>query len=350
MDLLTIGAFAKATGLSAKALRFYDQLGLLRPAAVDSSNGYRYYHPDQLLQARTISRLREIEMPLADIRRVVALAPTAAAAEVAAYWEQVLAETTARGQRAALLIEELSGRSTLMTTLALRYAARTATGPNRSSNEDAVHADGRVLAVADGMRGSNGAAASTAAVTALAGTGQHTDGMLDALAAAVGIAHRAVRDIAADDPEGQAVTTVTALLQADDRIGVAHIGDTRIYLLRDGELRQLTRDHSYVQLLVDAGQLSPAEAENHPKRALLARALTEGAAVQPDLSIHPIQAGDRFLLCSDGLYTALPTAELHSTLRSTAGPDQVADKLMGRADEAGATDNISCIVADIIPA
>ncbi|HEX5542705.1 MAG TPA: MerR family transcriptional regulator, partial [Micromonospora sp.] len=293
MDLLTIGTFAKATGLSAKALRLYDQLGLLHPAAVDSNNGYRYYHPGQAPQARTIARLREIGMPLADIRRVVALAPAAAAAEVAAYWEQVLAETAVRGHRAALLIEDLSGRSTFMTTLALRHAARTATGPNRTSNEDAVHADGRVLAVADGMRGSNGAAASTAAVTALAAAGQQSGGVLDALASAVDVAHRAVREIAADDPEGQAVTTITALVQADDRVGVVHIGDTRLYLLRDGELRQLTRDHSYVQLLVDAGQLSPAEAQNHPQRALLARALTEGAAVQPDLSIHPIQAGDR---------------------------------------------------------
>ncbi|TYB51243.1 MerR family transcriptional regulator [Nonomuraea sp. PA05] len=355
MRLLTIGAFARAARLSPKALRLYDELGLLRPAAVDGESGYRFYDPAQLERARLIAWLRRLGMPLARIRKVCDLPADAAAGEIAAYWEQVLAETAARGELATFLVDYLSGRGSTVeetaTLLGIRYAARSDSGLGRTSNEDTAYAGPRLLAVADGVRGSSGDLASAAAVEALKPLETMTvpaEDLLGALADAVGDADRALREIAASAPSGEAVTTLTALLWSGSRLALVHIGDTRAYLVRDGELFQITHDHTYVQALVDEGRLTAEEAASHPRRALLARALMGAGGARPQLALHDAAAGDRYLLCSDGLSAVVAASSLREVLTGDAAPQEVLDELVERAYAAGAPDNIACVVADVV--
>ena len=343
MELLTIGAFARESGLSAKALRLYDDLGLLRPAAVDAASGYRYYAPEQLDRARLIARLRRLDMPLARIHEVCDLPPAAAAEAVAEFRAGLQADAASRAREADLLVEMLTGRSTTMTTLIFRSAARSEIGLVRETNEDVAYADDRLLAVADGMGGlPRGHEASEAAVAALkeAGTkdaGSLTEGMAEA--------HRAVEALADDD--GRPCTTLTALVRADDRIGLAHIGDTRAYLLRNGDLFRLTQDHSYVQMLVDAGKIGAGEAADHPKRPVLMKALGAGGG-EADISLRAMLAGDRYLLCSDGLWDAVPAAEVAEALPG-GDPAEAVDRLIALAYEHGAPDNVAVVVADVVP-
>jgi len=346
VGLLTIGAFAQAARLTPKALRLYDALGLLPPAAVDPESGYRLYEPAQLEQARLISRLRRIGMPLAEIRTVCGLDPAAAAKAITAYWQRVSADTEARGQLATLLVDDLSGGGTTMSgSVSFRSAVRCETGAGRDSNEDAAYASERLLAVADGMRGPGGAAASAAAVDAVKLAESAAD-PLSALAAAVNEADRAVREAATD--EHQPITTLTAIVCAGSRLALVHVGDTRAYLLRDGELTQLTQDHTYVQTLVDQGKLRPEEAAVHPQRALLVRALgASGQQVEIDLALRTALAGDRYLLCSDGLSAVVDRAALRDALTAAADSEQAVQRLIERAYALGAPDNIACVVADV---
>jgi protein phosphatase len=207
-----------------------------------------------------------------------------------------------------------------------------------------------VLAVADGVGGGAGARASAAAVDALkpleAGAVPAGE-LLAALAAAVADAERAVRDIAAG-AEGEAVTTLTAMVFAEAHVALVHIGDTRAYVLRGGELSRLTADHTWVQSLVDEGRLSPAEADSHPQRALLVRAITGRGGHRPDLSLHDVAAGDRYLLCSDGLTRTVPTEAVEAVLTAGTEPDEAVDRLIALAHEVGAPDNVACVVADAV--
>ncbi|AEV85485.1 regulatory protein [Actinoplanes sp. SE50] len=353
MELLTIGAFARAARLTPKALRLYDEVGLLPPRAVDPESGYRFYHPDQLDRARLIARLRRIGMPLAGIRTVSDLEPGAAADAVTAYWRQVTADTAARAHHVARLVQHLSQEGVTMpnthSTPAIRYAVRCDQGHVRDTNEDVAHADDRLLAVADGTRGS-GAAASAAAVDALKSldpAGRPAAELLALLAATVDGVDRAIR--ATGTADDRPATTLTALLFAGPRLALVHIGDTRAYLLRGGELTQLTQDHTWVQSQVAAGRLSPAQAATHPQRALLTRALGGGPQpVEADLALRTVQAGDRYLLCSDGLSAVIGHDDLHTTLTETATPEPAVDRLIDLAHAAGAPDNIACLIADVI--
>nr|WP_204341716.1 MerR family transcriptional regulator [Micromonospora terminaliae] len=348
--MLTIGAFARAARLTPKALRLYDELGLLPPAAVDPHSGYRYYAPAQLDRARLIAALRRAGMPLAEIQAVCGLPPDAAAEAVDAWWRRVSADTAARGRAVALLVEQLTERGTTMSETTFRYATRCETGTVRDSNEDTVYASGSLLAVADGMRGLGGAAASTAAVDALRPlepADEPATELLAALADAVDAADRAVRAHATD--AHQPVTTLTAILRRGTRLGLVHVGDTRAYLLRGGELSRLTQDHTYVQSLVDQGRLTPAEALAHPQRALLARALGAGE-VEADLALRTALAGDRYLLCSDGLAAVVEPEALHAALAGADDPETAVGRLVDLAYEAGAPDNIACVVADLVEA
>ncbi|TDC40957.1 MerR family transcriptional regulator [Micromonospora sp. KC213] len=170
-QLWTIGAFARAARLTPKALRLYDELGLLPPAAVDPDSGYRLYDPRQLPRAGLIAELRRIGMPLAEVRAVCDLEPAAAAEAVRAYWRQVNVDTAQRGRLAALLVHDLSARGAAMSepkpALTVRHAAGCDIGAGRDSNEDAVYASERLLTVADGMHGPGGAAASAAVIDAV---------------------------------------------------------------------------------------------------------------------------------------------------------------------------------------
>jgi protein phosphatase len=336
VELLTIGAFARQARLSPKALRLYDGLGLLSPAAVDAESGYRYYHPAQLERARLVSQLRKVGMPLARIREVIDLPPTAAAKAIEAYWAEIEADTAERGELAAFLVDVLSGRGKIMSALGLRYAARTDAGHGRDSNEDFAYAGSNLLAVADGMRGHAGVG--EAAVGALSARENFDLGELATMATEAG------RAVAARD--GESITTLTALVWDGSRVGVLHIGDTRAYLLRHGVLARLTQDHSYVQQLVDEGSLAAGEAQSHPQRALLVRAL--GARGEADLSLRTAIAGDRYLLCSDGLWSVVDDEQLRDALAAGGDPEQTVQRLVDLAYAAGAPDNIAVVVADAV--
>ncbi|SHN46963.1 MerR family transcriptional regulator [Cryptosporangium aurantiacum] len=349
MRLITIGAFARAAGLTPKALRHYDECGLLTPAAVDPESGYRYYDPAQLETARLIAELRRVGVPLATIRTICALDAPAAAEAIAEYWQRVTVENAARARVAALLVEHLSGRATMSVTF--NYATAADAGA-RDTTEDAVHAGDRLLAVADGVRGPGGAAASAAAIDAVT-TLELTDApaaeLLTMLAGAVAEADRAVRAAATGD--ARPATTLTALLRSGTQLALLHIGDTRAYLVRGGELFRLTADHTWVQSQVDRGALSPAEAGAHPDRALLVRALGAGEPpVEADLALRTAVPGDRYLLCSDGLWAVVAQAEITAVLTAGDDPARAVERLVGLVRAAGAPDNVVCVVADVVDA
>jgi protein phosphatase len=143
-------------------------------------------------------------------------------------------------------------------------------------------------------------------------------------------------------------TTLTALFWSDGHAAVCHIGDSRGYLLRDGELYQITHDHTLVQSLVDEGRISADDVSTHPQRSLLLRALDGRSIAEPDLSVHDGQAGDRYLLCSDGLSGVVSDETLRETLATIADPEAVTRQLIELALHGGGPDNITCIVADVV--
>ncbi|MGV9847556.1 MerR family transcriptional regulator [Streptomyces sp. NPDC003442] len=352
MGLLTIGAFARASRLSPKALRLYDELGLLPPARVDPYSGYRLYDPAQLERARLVAWLRRLGMPLADIRAVCELEPEAAAREVRAYWARVEADTAARRDLAAFLVDHLSGKDTTMssdhTALGIRYAVLSDTGSVRESNEDTGYAGPRLLAVADGFGG--GRHAGEAAIEALKPLDAGVPGaeLLSALEEAAHRAHESVSALAASDPALRDVgTTLTAMVWSGSRLGLVHIGDSRAYLLRDGELFQITHDHTVVQSLIDEGRITLEEAASHPQRALLLRAVGAGSAFEPDFALRDARAEDRYLLCSDGLTGVVPTQEIQRVLGSEDDPGRAVRELVALAIHAGGPDNVTCVVAHV---
>jgi PPM family protein phosphatase len=355
VELMTIGAFARASGLSIKALRLYDELGLLRPVHVDPVSQYRLYDPAQLEQARLVAWLRRLGMPLARIRAVSALPPAQAAAELAAYWDQVEAESSARRELAGFLVGYLSGRDTAMhdaqETLAIRYAVQSDIGLNRDDNEDSVYAGARLLAVADGMGGhAGGEVASAAVIEALRplDTRVPAGELLNALDHAVRRANSALSDIVKADPSLAGMgTTLTALLWSGSQLGLVHIGDSRAYLVRDGAVFQISHDHTVVQSLLDDGRITAEEVSSHPQRWLLLQALGHGSP-EPDLQLREVRPGDRYLLCSDGLHEVAAADSIARVLLTVSDPDQAATDLIALAIDGGGPDNITCIVADVV--
>ncbi len=235
--------------------------------------------------------------------------------------------------------------------LRLRYAARSDIGLVRQGNEDSGYAGGHMLVVADGMGGhAAGELASATAIATFAELDREPPGdeVLTALADAVDQAHEELSRVIGESPDFAGMgTTVTALSWEGDRVALAHVGDSRAYLLRNGQLQQLTKDHTFVQTLVDAGRITPDEAAVHEKRNLLIKALDGVHQVEPDLSMREVKPGDRFLLCSDGLSGVLTTDELRELL--TGGdPTGTVTSLVERALEAGAPDNVTCVVADLV--
>jgi protein phosphatase len=237
--------------------------------------------------------------------------------------------------------------------LAIRYAVRSDVGLLREGNEDSAYAGPHLLAIADGMGGhAAGEVASSVAIAALAGLDTQTplDHPLEALASAVASASSTMQQMSVDDPSVAGMgTTLTALLWDGSSVAICHIGDSRAYLLRDGELHQITHDHTLVQSMVDDGRLSPAQAATHPNRSLVMRALQSGTDSEPDLSVLEAQAGDRYLLCSDGLSDVVTSEEtLRDTLIQITDRNQVVEQLINLALRGGGPDNITCIVADVV--
>jgi protein phosphatase len=355
MDKLSIGEFARACGLTPKALRLYDELGLLPPASVHPDTGYRSYERSQLARAQLVSWLRGLGMPLARIRVVCELPGSAAAADVASYWRQVEADTAARGELAAFLIERLSQENAGMLLshkeFEVHHAMLTECGPARESNQDAAYAGTGLAAVADGFGAPPTAeTASVVAVRALerADSEQTADKLAEALSAAVAEARSAVHRFVASEPAHEkAGTTLTAMLWSGDRFALGHIGDSRAYRMRGGELVQLTHDHTFVQSLVDEGRLTPAEAATHPQRTRLLRALCRDDTSAPDLHLRMADPGDRYLLCSKGVHSVLTETQLADVLGAAGDPHTAVVGLRTLIEQAGAPDNLSCVVTDV---
>src|SRR6201995_1033341 len=234
-------------------------------------------------------------------------------------------------------------------TLALRYAVRSDVGLLREGNEDSAYASPRLLAVADGMGGhAAGEVASAVAISAVAiasvaaldGSVRGGD-LLGALKEAVHSASDTLHQMASADPAVEGMgTTLTALLWAGQGYALCHIGDSRGYMLRDGELYQITHDHSLVQSLVDEGRLSQEEAATPPQRSLILRALDGRGEAEPDLSMRKAVLGDRYLLCSDGLSDVVSAETLHHTLSTIPDLDDVTIQLIEMATRGGGPDNI----------
>lgn len=239
--------------------------------------------------------------------------------------------------------------------LTLRYAARSDVGLIRKGNEDSAYAGPHVLAVADGMGGhAAGELASAIAVASLASIDLIVDDPLTAaevlptLANAIDFAGTEIGDLIAGSPQYTGMgTTATAIYWQADRIAIVHVGDSRAYLMRDGSLTQITHDHTYVQTLVDAGQITAEEALTHPRRNLIMRAIDGINPIEADLSIREVHAGDRFLLCSDGLSGVVSDAQIASCLSQ---PDltSVVGMLVDAALAAGAPDNVTVVVGDVL--
>jgi protein phosphatase len=236
-------------------------------------------------------------------------------------------------------------------TLRLRYAMRSHVGLLRDGNEDSGYAGARLLAVADGMGGAAaGEVASSEVITALAPLDEDASGadLIDALRRAVDAANEQVHAIVEDQPELEGMgTTLTALLWSGQRLALAHVGDSRGYLLRDSALTQITHDHTFVQNLVDEGRISAEEASSHPQRSLITRAIDGRDDVELDTSIREGRAGDRYLLCSDGLSGVVSDETITDAL-STGEPGGAADRLVDLALRGGGPDNVTVIVADIV--
>ncbi len=236
-------------------------------------------------------------------------------------------------------------------TLTVRYGVRSDIGLHREDNEDAAYAGARLLAVADGMGGhAAGEVASAAVIDALRPLDIQVPAgeLLNALDHAARRADAALRDMVQANPALDGMgTTLTALLWSGSQLGLLHIGDSRAYLVRDGEVFQITQDHTLVQSLLDEGKITAEEVASHPQRLLLLRALTGSHSSRPDLQLRQVRPGDRYLLCSDGLHVVVPPDAISRVLLTVADPDQAAAGLLALALDGGAPDNITCIVADI---
>jgi serine/threonine protein phosphatase PrpC len=234
-------------------------------------------------------------------------------------------------------------------TLTLRYAAQSDRGLIRDGNQDSVYAGPRLLAVADGMGGmAAGDVASNIVIAAMAPLDEDVpgDALVDALRHAVGTANQTLRDTVDANPHLEGMgTTLTAVLFSGSKIGMVHIGDSRAYMVRQGEFAQITKDDTYVQMLVDEGRISPEEASSHPQRSLLTRAL-DGRDIDPEYSVRQVLKGDRYLICSDGLSGVVSAETIGESMRDIHDPQACVERLVQLALRGGGPDNITVVVAD----
>lgn len=226
----------------------------------------------------------------------------------------------------------------------------------RSNNQDSSFAGQHLIAVCDGMGGhAGGDTASTIAIRSLAhieydNHGGDAQRLAQMLETSVIAAHDAIVGKAKRERQLSGMgTTVTTVALADNYWVLAHIGDSRAYLLRDGQLLRMTQDHSYVQHLINSGRISPAEAKHHPQRNVVMRVLGDfDIDPRPDIAICKAQPGDRWMLCSDGLCGALEDSTIGNTLISVSDQDECAQQLVTMALKGGSTDNVTVVIADSI--
>lgn len=364
MEHLSIGEFARTSGLTPKALRLYDELDLLRPDRVDPLTGYRWYAPAQLDRARLVARLRLIGMPLARIREVASAPAGVAADQVRTYWRQVEADTASRRDIVASVVEHLRTKETIMQisgpTLTARSAWRLSQGA-RAAQQDALYAGGCLFVVADGFGPHGSPAPAGLAVEAFAAVDSPADDPWSAtdgdpaaaLLAATGEAGRAITAEAAGltDPYHFG-STVTAALLVGSTLFSAHVGDSRLWLVRDGRAERLTRDHTVVAALIEEGRLTEDEARSHEDRSLLNRALVPAGTgghsdAGPDLATTEVRPGDRLVLTGVGVHAVLATDRLAALLTREGDPDAVAQEIADAVEAAGAPDNYALVVVDL---
>ncbi|WBB65526.1 protein phosphatase 2C domain-containing protein [Micromonospora sp. WMMD812] len=235
-------------------------------------------------------------------------------------------------------------------TLILRSAILNDIGLVRTNNEDSALAGDRLVAVADGMGGlPAGEVASEIVIRILDELTPPTDPdeATDALRAVVSTANQRIHAAITVDPAREGMgTTLTAALLAADTLVLAQVGDSRCYLLRDTKLIQLTRDDTFVQALVDQGALSPEQARHHPQRSLVTRAV-QGADAPPSISTLTVLAGDRLLLCSDGLSDYVEDEAIAVALGAYGDRQLCGEQLVKLAHQAGAPDNVTVVVSDV---
>ncbi len=227
----------------------------------------------------------------------------------------------------------------------VRVGAATDIGQVREGNEDSFLLLDPLFAVADGMGGHRGGeVASDLALTTIRDLFSAREG---SLTEQVELANRAVFERSqADRAVSGMGTTLTAALVQDAQVRLAHVGDSRAYLFRDGELHLLTEDHTLVHRMVQEGEITEAEAENHPHRNIVTRALGVDGTVQVDEAIVEARPGDRLLLCTDGLTGMVGGDEIRTVLRTTADPQEAVELLVAAANRAGGIDNITAVLLD----
>lgn len=231
----------------------------------------------------------------------------------------------------------------------LEVGEATDTGKVRDHNEDGYLIDRELelIAVADGMGGHRGGeVASATALEALHAAFSENGGLRDAVLAA----NEAVLDRADESPElrGMGTTLTAGVLGDDDTLLVGHVGDSRAYLLQEGALSRITTDHSLVEELIAAGELTEQEAERDPRRSMITRALGLEAGVEVDLYPVPLAPGDRVMICSDGLTTMIGEDAILDVLASEPDPTSAAQRLVDAANAAGGVDNITVVVVDAL--
>lgn len=241
-------------------------------------------------------------------------------------------------------------------SVALRYAARSHVGlGTKSRNEDSAYAGPELLVLCDGM---GGHAAGDVASSLVVGELVHLDGeshgaddMLDILESAIMDANDRLAEVAHESAGADGMgTTCIAMLRSGNKLAVANIGDSRAYLRRGSRVTQITRDHSYVQQLLDEGRITAEEAVHHPQRSLVTRVLTGRAEDRPDLTMRQLNVGDRLLICSDGLTDYVAETTVADILRGEGSPGDIADQLVTISLRASVRDNVTVVVADVVPA
>jgi serine/threonine protein phosphatase PrpC len=234
-----------------------------------------------------------------------------------------------------------------------KSAAISHVGKIRANNQDSGYAGTQLFVVADGMGGhAGGDVASAIALKRIIEADRVFASANDAefaLQSSLTAANTMLAETVFEHPELTGMgTTVSAILRSGDQIAIAHIGDSRIYLLRDGELKQITADHTFVQRLVDSGRITPEEAAVHPRRSVLMRVLGDvDAAPEIDTTIHDLKPGDRWLLCSDGLSSYVSDDKIDAALKGNPDPKDAADRLVKESLDQGAPDNVTIVIVDV---
>jgi PPM family protein phosphatase len=354
-ELMPIGEFSERSGLSPKRLRNYASAGLLVPAAVDASSGYRYYSPGQLRDAQLIDALRAAGISIRDIGRIIRDPSSQRLDALQTELEADAAQRHGALEAARRLLEvdapapgprPSHDERNAMTSFTA--AGRTDVGRTRDNNEDEILTNGHLIAVADGMGGPPGGevAASIAAAVLESGFSGRS---LEELEAVVRAANRAIYEHATATPglSGMGTTLCAVGLTEGGNLAVVSVGDSRAYLVRDRDMRQLTDDHSVAAELARRGEITEEEAAVHPQRNVLFRVLGVGPTVDAEGTLLPVRPGDRLIVCTDGLHNELTDQDILRLAQANANTQELVDDLVGQALDRGGRDNIAVVAADL---